>query len=536
MIEQIIAHGGYFVEADEASPIMGFPEALDLDFKNFDGDWAVLIKEIEKAVVEKGASGRLGTWTASLVLSHALAMVDFGRLVVEGKADILDFSALLMCYNKISQGAKWNGAVYVDTSLRELPNVFLIYQDTYIFGKGYLGTANLKVPGKYKAVSFRDGVINEPAEYHIAVVTGDEAQGAEDILGAKEMVKRYGSVENGGIIRHVIYSNDLVDDADATVALLESLVDDPLLKVIVVNQAIVGTTEGFRRIKAKRPDIMCLAGEPHEDPDIIAEVADLVVAGDFISRGYLIPYMAKQLGAKTMAYISFDRHMSYSSLKLKYLIMKEASEDLGLKFEYIEAQDPIAEQGVESAKDFVLKEAPKWVEKFGTDTAFYATNDAHTEPLIKQLAKYGGFFIEADIPSTLMGYPEAFELNLEPYFGEWSVILNMVEQKIDEVGGNGRFGVWVYPLGFTQTAGLTEFGKLLAEGKTTISDYSTILDCLGMFSPGAHWNGSFLNDLTSGKPLRNYFLVYQDCYILGVGYIESTKIDIPEKYYLIKIN
>ena len=40
-------------------------------------------------------------------------------------------------------------------------------------------------------------------------------------------------------------------------------------------------------------------------------------------------------------------------------------------------------------------------------SAYFCTNDAHTEPLLKQLVEYGGYFIEADLPSPLMGYPNA---------------------------------------------------------------------------------------------------------------------------------
>lgn len=48
---------------------------------------------------------------------------------------------------------------------------------------------------------------------------------------------------------------------------------------------------------------------------------------------------------------------------------------------------------------------PQWIEKYGKETCFFCTNDAHTEPLLKQLFAYGGMFIEQTLPSPLMGYP-----------------------------------------------------------------------------------------------------------------------------------
>jgi hypothetical protein len=533
MIEQIIKNGGYFVEADEASPLMGYPEALSLDVEEINGDWPRLIEGIEEGIRAAGAGGRLGTWTASLSFCHVAAMVEFGRLVVSGEAEITDLTRLMDCYEKASQGVKWKWSYYVDASLKEVKNVALIYQDTYIFGRGYLGTPSVEVPLKYRAASFADGTAKAPL-FHLAVVTGDLTQGAEDVIGAMEMVRRYGEASSGGLIRHVIYTNDYMEDPRKTTALIESLADDPLLKVIVVNQAIEGTSEGFNRVKAKRPDIFCLSGEPHESTTVISEAADLVVAGDFISRGYLLPYAAKSLGADTFVHVSFDRHLSYETIRLRLKIMQQACQELGLKFGMEAAPDPI--EKMEEAVAFIDEIYPSWIEKYGRQTAFYLTNDAHTGPLLRQMAKHGGYFIEADIPSPLLGYPRAFDLYLEDYLGQWPTILEMVEKAVEKAGGSGRMGTWTYPLGFIQTTGLVEFGKLLAESKTTISDIDTLLQCLDVFSPGSRWNGSYLNDLASGKPVLNYFLIYQDTYIFGRGYIETTKVEIPDKFYAITLN
>jgi hypothetical protein len=41
-----------------------------------------------------------------------------------------------------------------------------------------------------------------------------------------------------------------------------------------------------------------------------------------------------------------------------------------------------------------------------------------------------------------------------------------------------------------------------------------------------------MDDVTS-KPVRNYFLIYQDTYIFGRGYMDATSVEIPEKYFLI---
>ena len=79
------------------------------------------------------------------------------------------------------------------------------------------------------------------------------------------------------------------------------------MKAIIVNQAVPGTTEAFRQVKERRPDILLLAGESHEDLPEIGSAADLVANNDFVARGYLIIKTAHDLGAKSFVHISFPR-------------------------------------------------------------------------------------------------------------------------------------------------------------------------------------------------------------------------------------
>jgi hypothetical protein len=366
--------------------------------------------------------------------------------------------------------------------------------------------------------------------YHIGIVTGDVAQGVDDLLGAKEMVRLYGDVADGGMIRHVLYPDEFMDEMETTIERISNLADDPLMQVIVVNQAVPGTAEAFRRVKAKRPDIICLAGEAHEEPDEIASVADLTVSTDFISRGYLIPYAARELGAKAFVHISFPRHMASSTISRRHAIMKQVCADFGITFADEEAPDPTGSAGVDGAQKFITETFPSWIERYGKDTAFFCTNDAHTEPLLRQVAESGSLFIEADTPSPALGYPGAFGVEIPECSYDWQAILKEIEEAVVKAGGSGRMGTWVYSIGFNQSAAMAEFGRLLAEGKTQLSDTKTLLDCYGKFSPGAEWNGSYYMDAVTAKPLKNYFLIYQDTYIFGRGYMKTPEVEIPLKY------
>jgi hypothetical protein len=312
--------------------------------------------------------------------------------------------------------------------------------------------------------------------------------------------------------------------------------DDPLMKAVVVNQGVPGTAEAFMRIREKRPEILLFVGESHEDPLVIQQAASLAISADFVSRGYTIPWAAKQLGAKTFVHISFPRHMSYESLGLRRQIMEVACADLGIKFVFETAPDPTSDVGQAGAQQYILEKTPQWINQYGKDTVFFCTNDAHTEPLLKQLFSYGGMFVEADLPSPLMGYPGALGLDLTAEAGNFPAILKKVESSVVEKGGQGKFGTWAFSYGFTATAGLGELAKRIIEGNAKLDNPDDLYAALAEFTPGAKWNGGSYVDANTGVRARNQLLIYMDTYIFGQGFLPTTEQEVPEKYYQIKFN
>ena len=374
------------------------------------------------------------------------------------------------------------------------------------------------------------------APFHIGIVTGTVSQSEDDLRGAELMIKKYGDVSKGGMIKHLTYPDNFMSEMETTIAQISGLADDPKMKVIVVNQAIPGTAEAFRRVKEKRKDILCFAGEAHEDPNVITSIADMTINADFVSRGYLIIDTAKKLGCKTFVHISFPRHMSYETLGRRRAIMEQACKDLGIKFVFETAPDPTSDVGVAGAQQFILEKTPAWVKKYGKNTAFFCTNDAHTEPLLKQLAKHGGYFIEADLPSPLMGYPGAFGIDLQKEAGNWPIILKKVEKAVSDAGAKGRMGTWAYSYGYTNSAALAEFGKRIVEKKAKLNSKKDLLGCYAVYTPGAKWNGNNYTDLGTGVTKKNMMLIYQDTYILGKGYMKATDVKVPVKYEKIKFS
>ncbi|MBQ9564721.1 MAG: DUF3798 domain-containing protein [Synergistaceae bacterium] len=370
--------------------------------------------------------------------------------------------------------------------------------------------------------------------FHIGIVTGTVSQSEDDLRGAELMIERYGDTSKGGMITHVTYPDNFTSEAETTVSQIVGLADDPLMKVIVVNQGIPGTTEGFRRVREKRPDILLFAGQPHEDPAVITAASDLDIMVDNISRGYLIPLGAKMLGSKTFVHVSFPRHMSMEVLGRRRVIMEEACKDLGIKFVFETAPDPTGDVGVAGAQQYILESTPTWVEKYGKDAAFFATNDAHVEPMLKRIAEVGGVFVEASLPSPVMGYPGALGIDLSKESGNWPAILKKVEDAVVAKGAKDRMGTWAYSYGYTNSAALAEFGKRVVEGKAKVDSMKDLLACYNEFTPGAKWNASYYTDAGTGVRNKKMIMVYQDTYVFGKGYLHLTDVEVPEKYYGIK--
>ena len=305
---------------------------------------------------------------------------------------------------------------------------------------------------------------------HIGIVTGSVSQSEDDRRGAEAFQQLYGE-EN---VTLVTYPDNFTEELETTIQCIVNLSDDPDMKAIIVNQSVPGTTEAFRKIKERRPDILCIAGEAHEDLPEIGSAADLVCNNDFVARGYLIIRTAHELDCDTFVHISFPRHLAYETMSRRIAVMKAACEEFGMKFEMETAPDPTSDVGVAGAQAYILEKVPEWASKYGEKAAYFCTNDAHTEPLLKQLLEYGGYFIEADLPSPLMGYPGALGIDLTAEAGDFQKILAKVEAAICEKGGAGRFGTWAYSYGYVTSAGLAQHAMNVIKGESELADIDDI--------------------------------------------------------------
>ncbi|MGF0096093.1 DUF3798 domain-containing protein [Peptoniphilus sp. SGI.035] len=384
---------------------------------------------------------------------------------------------------------------------------------------------------KAKFETLKDG-----EDFHIGIITGTVSQGEDEFRAAQKAIELYGSADKGGVIKHDTYPDRFEAEQETTISKIVAMADDPLMKAVIVNQSVPGTVAAFNQIREKRPDIILVNLVAQEDTVMVEKAADLVMDADNVSRGYRIIAAAKEMGAKKFAHITFPRHMSIELLALRRAIMEEACKDLGLEFISLNAPDPTTDIGIPGAQQYIAENIQPWIDKYGKDTAFFCTNDAHTEPLLRGVAAGGAIFVEQDLPSPIMGYPKAFSVDIKDMAGDWKAINAAVEKAVIAKGGDKRMGTWAYSLGYSLTLGSLDHVIDVLKGQGELLNKEQIVNSIQKYTEGAHWMAENYIDRASGETKENHFLLSQDTYVYGRGYLGMDKVKVPEKYLNLNVD
>ena len=378
--------------------------------------------------------------------------------------------------------------------------------------------------------------LKEGEEYHIGIITGTVSQSEDEFRAAEKAIELYGSADEGGVIKHDTYPDRFEAEQETTISKIVAMADDPLMKAVLVNQSVPGTVAAFNQIREKRPDIILVNLVAQEDTVMVENASDLVMDADNVSRGYRIIAAAKEMGATKFAHITFPRHMSIELLALRRAIMEEACKDLGLEFISLNAPDPTTDIGVPGAQQYVAENIQPWIDKYGKDTAFFCTNDAHTEPLLRGVAAGGAIFVEQDLPSPIMGYPKAFSVDIQSMAGDWKAINTAVEEAVVAKGGDKRMGTWAYSLGYSLTLGAVDHVMNVLKGEGELLNQEQIVAAIQNYTEGAKWMAENYIDRASGETKDNHFLLSQDTYVYGRGYLGMDKVKVPEKYLNLNVD
>ncbi len=345
---------------------------------------------------------------------------------------------------------------------------------------------------------------HEDLGFKIGIVTGTVSQGEEEFRAAENMVKKYGKNN----IVHITYPDKFDQEQETTISQIASLATDEKIKAIVICQAVTGTAASIDKVKETRDDVLFVLGAPHEDPDTIASRADILLEPDQLKRGESIVKMAKEMGAETFIHYSFPRHMSMELLSQRRDIMKNTAKDIGLEFVEVDAPDPLGDSGIPGAQQFILEDVPRQVDKYGKDTAFFSTNCAMQEPLIKSALETGAIFPEQCCPSPYHAYPGALGLAIpEDKAGDLDYMTEQIKEKIAEKNGTGRFGTWKYPANMTMIEAGVEYAIAYGKGETDKFNEKVLLEKLKKVVG----DSVEVRPIDNNKP--NFLLIFMDSQI-----------------------
>ena len=152
IIKRVAELGGMFLDQDDMSPNCGYPGALGLDLTAQMGDWWAMTLEIEKDIVARGQSGRMGTWAYSFLYCGTTGLYQLAVDMIEGN-DTGNFkNDLIAAYQAVTPGCEWALEMFVDPKGTEISNYYLLSMETYLLGKGFTSVLDLPIPEKYYSI------------------------------------------------------------------------------------------------------------------------------------------------------------------------------------------------------------------------------------------------------------------------------------------------------------------------------------------------------------------------------------------------
>jgi hypothetical protein len=337
--------------------------------------------------------------------------------------------------------------------------------------------------------------------FKVAIYTNTVSQNEEEFRSAEKAVEKYGADK---IVVQTLPDN-FMKEQETVIANGLSLVSDPDVKALVMNQAVQGAAAMFEKIREQRPDVLLIAITPAET-DVISDRVDISLQPDEVSMGRAIPEQAKKLGAKTFVHYSFPRHMSYPLLAARRDEFKVVCEELGMKFVDATAPDPTGDGGLPAAQQFILEDVARKIAEYGKDTNFFSTNCGMQEPLIKAALEGGAIDAQQCCPSPYHGYPSALGIQIPPEkAGDVDFIIEQTKAKIAEKGGTGRFSTWPVPFSMMSTAAAVDYAMQYAEGTITSKN-----DPEALKKAYAAAAGEFKLTITNYDNKDNFYLILSD--------------------------
>ena len=361
--------------------------------------------------------------------------------------------------------------------------------------------------------------------YKIAIITGTVSQGEEEFRAAENL-----KAANPDKFVTATYPDNFAKETETTISNVVNLVSDPDVKGLVFLQAVPGGAAAVAKAREVNPDLIVVMGVMQEDPQVTAEAADIVLNADEVAMGTMIPEQAAAMGAKTLVHYSFPRHLGIQPISNRLDLIRAKCKELNITLVEASAPDPLGDSGVTGAQQFILEDVPKQVAAYGKDTAFFATNCAMQEPLIKAVAEQGAILPQQCCPSPYHGYPSAFGIEIpEDKAGDVDYILEAIGTAVTSAGNAGRMSTWPIPVNMLMVEAGAKYIDGRLDGSITDANELDSLKAICSEIAGADITMGLYNDGT--KTYDNIYTILVGYYTFGVEGGQLGTETAPENVY-----
>ncbi len=310
------------------------------------------------------------------------------------------------------------------------------------------------------------------SDYKIAIIYTNASQGEEPVRAYEKLKAKYGDKIIGTV---------LPTEQESIVSTALSLVSDKKVKALLIFQEGVGCAAAVKACKEVRPDVLYATGVVAEDPAISAAAFDVMLNPNQTGMGNTIIELAKKMGAKTFVHYSFPRHMAMTLLADRREIMRAKCKELGINFVDATAPDPMGDSGVTGTQQFILEDIPKKVAEYGKDTAFFGTNTAMMEVILKAVVKSGAMLPSTCDPSPFQAFTSGLGIEIpKDKAGDAQYAVKQIQASLAASKMTGRTATWPVASSSLYFYSIYEYACRWAEGKiankTDIKAMSTVVD------------------------------------------------------------
>ena len=203
-------------------------------------------------------------------------------------------------------------------------------------------------------------------------------------------------------------------------------------------------------------------------PELVEDAFDMIIDPDKLAMGRTIVENAKKMGATTFIHYSFPRHMAMQSLAQRHDVIKATCEEVGINFIDVTTPDPLSDAGVTGTQQFIIEDVPKEIAQYGKDTAFFGTNTAMMDVMVKSIVQAGGLLPSTCDPSPFQGFTSGLSIEIpEDKASDPQYAVEQIRAKLAELGMSGRMQTWPVSSSLLYFKSIFEYAKQYAEGQIT---------------------------------------------------------------------